>query len=121
MANDPKASDIAAPMIDMMKRMQETGFSQMSGAQIPGMGTQWMETMSAIGSQILAFMSERVQQDVQTQHDLLNAKGIAEVQRIQAEFVQKATNDYVDEMAKLIELGKTLVPQPSINPKAPKP
>lgn len=114
MAKDQPADSNAAPMLDFIRHLQETEFPA-----LPGVGKQWMETMSDMGSQLLTFMSARVQQDVQTQHALLHAKGVAEVQHIQAQFVQKAMNDYIDEMARLMAMGKHAVPVPSDKPDTP--
>jgi len=67
------------------------------------LGTKWVETMSDVGAEWLSFVAERVKEDVKTQHKLLHAKNIGEVQHIQAQFLQKAMNDYRDETGKIVE------------------
>lgn len=121
MSKDPTANTksetitTAAPILDFMRHLQEAEFPP-----LPGVGTRWMETMSDMGSQLLTFMSARVHEDVQTQHALLHAKGLAEVQHIQAQFVQKAMNDYIDEMARLMAMGKQAAPDLAKKPTTPK-
>ena len=107
MLKKSEAEDITAPALAMLKAMQGAGFKDM-----PDFGSKWFETMNELGTEMLKFIAERMKQDTQTQHDLLQAKGFAEIQHIQAQFVQKAIDDYSAEMAKLMELGKNLTPTP---------
>lgn len=101
MTKDDKTNDPMAPMSNLIEAMQA------STKMVPGFGPELLENMNNIGAEMLAFMSERVKQDIQTQQDLLQAKGIAEVQQIQAEFVKKAMEDYTSEMTKLMGMGHT--------------
>ena len=95
-----KAVETVSPMSTLIEAMQSTNTNLTAG-----FGPDWLEAMSNVGHEMLTFMSERVKQDIQTQHELLQAKGIAEVQEIQAEFLKKAQSDYAAEMAKLVDLG----------------
>lgn len=92
------------PALTAMRGMQGTGFA--SGST---MGAAWLEAMSDLGSEVLSFVADRVKEDVQTQHQIMHAKSLAEVQHIQAEFVQKAVDQYSAETGKLVELGKVAV------------
>jgi hypothetical protein len=109
MTKTNKSNDAVSPAIDLMLAMKEVGSKMM-----PGFGTGWVETMSDLGSEMLTFISERTKQDVQTQHDLLHAKDIAEIQHIQARFIQKAMDDYAAEMVKMktvaTRLGPVIIP-----------
>jgi predicted ATPase len=94
----------AMPATDLLAALQSAGFGMM-----PGVGTDWMTTMSDMGREMLEFTAARMKQDMQMQQDLLQAKGLAEVQQIQAQFFQKAMQDYTNETARLMGIGKTLV------------
>lgn len=84
-------------------------FQTLTNAQTAGLGslswlgTKWVETMSDFGAEWLSFVAERVKQDVKTQHDLLHASNLGEVQHIQAQFLQRAMDDYRDETGKIVE------------------
>jgi hypothetical protein len=68
------------------------------------MNTAWMNNMTEMGSAIAAFVAERIKEDVQVPHALLHCKSLAEVQHVQAEFLQKAVAQYQAETGKLIEM-----------------
>jgi len=103
MTKSAKSAYAANPMASMMEAMQKAKFPAM-----PDFGTSWAESVADYGQEVLSFMAKRVAEDVQTQHALLHAKGIAEVQHIQAQFFQRVMDDYAAEAAKLMELGKSL-------------
>jgi len=100
MTTKDKSKDTVSPMNVLIDAMQNA-----STALMPGFGPEWLEAMSKVGHEMLTFMSERVKEDIQTQQALLQAKGIAEIQQIQADFLKRAQEDYTVEMAKLVELG----------------
>ena len=78
--------------------------AQSSGlGSLSWLGTKWIETMSDVGAEWLSFVADRVKEDVKTQHELMHAKNIGEVQHIQAQFLQKAMDDYHDETGKIVE------------------
>ncbi|RLJ60100.1 phasin protein [Litoreibacter meonggei] len=92
------------PALAAIRDMQGAGFASAST-----MGTAWLEAMSDLGSEVLSFVAERVKEDLKTQHQIMHAKSLTEVQHIQAEFVQKAVDQYSAETGKLVELGKVVV------------
>ncbi|MEL6549038.1 MAG: phasin family protein [Pseudomonadota bacterium] len=67
------------------------------------LGTKWVETLSDVGAEWLSFVADRVQEDVKMQHALLHAKDLSEIRHIQAQFLQKAMDDYHDETGKMVE------------------
>lgn len=67
------------------------------------LGTKWVETISDVGAEWLSFVADRVKEDVKMQHQLLHARTIGEVQHLQAQFLQKAMDDYRDETGKIVE------------------
>ncbi|MEH6645979.1 phasin family protein [Sulfitobacter sp.] len=68
------------------------------------MGTAWFERVADLGSEITTFVADRIKEDAKTQHALLNCKSMVEVQHVQAEFLQKAFDQYHAETGKLVEL-----------------
>jgi hypothetical protein len=68
-------------------------------------GTVWAEAMADAGAEVLHFVAERVRQDIRTQHRLLHAKDVGEFRHIQAEFVQKAIDQYTAETGRLVEIS----------------
>lgn len=95
------------PITDMLDLMQKSGF----GAT-PGVGPDWLTKMADMGREMLEFTAARMKHDMQMQQDLLQAKGLAEVQQIQAQFFQKAMEDYAAETSRLMGMGKILVEKP---------
>ena len=75
------------------------------------MNTAWAEAFSEMSSEFIRFLSDRISEDVKTQHQILHCKDIRELQHIQAEFVQKAIDQYQAETGKLIEMSTTLFSQ----------
>ena len=84
--------------------MRTLGDVQQAGlGSLSWLGTKWVETMSDMGAEWLSFVAERVREDIKTQHELMHAKDFAQVQHIQASFLQKAMNDYRDETGRMIQ------------------
>lgn len=71
----------------------------------PWLGNGWMETLADLGTEITTFVAERIKEDVKTQHALLHCKSLAEVQQVQAGFLQKAFDQYQAETGKLVEMS----------------
>ncbi len=107
MAKSDGPADAANPMASMLEAMQFAEFPKM-----PDLGASWLEHMADYGQEVMTFMAKRVAEDVQTQHSLLHAKGVAELQHIQAQFFQRAMDDYAAETARLMGLGKSMTLTP---------
>ena len=103
MAKDDKTTQTTSPMMDLMNTMQAAGFKTMAGT-----GNDWMETIAEMGSEMMRFTAERIKEDVEARHAILNAKDFAEAQHVQAQFFQKAMDDYRAETAKLVEMGQAM-------------
>ena len=102
MANKPNPETAAkgeAPL-DALAQLQEAGFGNMAG-----MSTVWMEAMSDLGAEMVSFVADRIKEDVKTQHDILHCKNVAELHHIQAQFIQKAMDQYQGETGKLKEMS----------------
>lgn len=83
-----------------LTELQRAGFGQMAW-----MSAAMAETVAALGNEVVQFVSTRIAEDFKTQHALLNCKDLTEAQKIQAEFVQKALEQYTAESGKLVQLG----------------
>lgn len=88
----------------------ERPFQLLTDAQTAGLGSlswlgaKWLENLGDVGAEWLSFVAARVREDVKTQHELLHAKTIGEVQHIQAQFLRTAMDDYRQETGKIVEL-----------------
>ena len=87
-------------MNNSLAELQQAGFGNMMS-----MGTVWMEAMSDMGAEVIGFVAERIKEDVKTQHKILHCKDTTQLQHIQAEFFQKALEQYQDETGKLVEMS----------------
>jgi hypothetical protein len=71
-------------------------------------GAAWSEALAELGSEMLHFVAERVQEDVAVQQRLIGAANLEEVRHIQAEFVQKAIDQYAAETGRIVEMSGEL-------------
>lgn len=101
-----------------MKTPQAKATGTAGPAGVPGMDMgriglgagAWMsagmiEALTAMGSEVMQFVAARIAEDMKTQHALLTCKDFAEAQRLQAEFVTTALEQYTAETGRLVELG----------------
>ena len=54
------------------------------------------------------FMADRIKQDVRLVHAMLHCKRAADLQSLQADFLQTMINNYQGEMARMSELGSAM-------------
>jgi phage gp36-like protein len=88
------------PLLGPLEQLQNAGFGNMVG-----MNTAWLEALSDMSAEVAGFVAERIKQDVKTQHEILHCKDVNDIQHIQAQFIQKAIDQYRDETGKLVEMG----------------
>lgn len=101
MTSTSKTTDEATKaMTETIAKMQKMGLNSMTW-----MGTDWVERMADLGSEMLDFMAERVHEDVEFQHKLLHCKDMTELHQLQAEFVQRMINRYTEETGRFVELS----------------
>lgn len=98
MVENSNAPKITGDALDPMAYFQTISNSTAAG-------TVWWEHISDIGSDLTSFVADRIREDVKTQHELMHCSSLSEMQCIQANFVQKAINQYHDEAARLVELA----------------
>lgn len=99
MAPKTKPAEESASM-NALAELQKAGFGNMMG-----MSTAWMEAFSDMGAEVVSFVADRIKEDVQTQHEILHCRNVADLQHIQAQFLQRAVDQYQDETGKLVEMG----------------
>lgn len=95
-----KTQTAADEPLNAITQLQQAGFGSMMG-----MGTAWIETISDMSAEVAEFVAERIKEDVKTQHEILHCKNVGELQHIQAQFIQKAMDQYQAETGKLLEMG----------------
>ena len=69
------------------------------------MSTAWLENLSGLCSELASFAAERLRDDVKTQHAILHCKSFAELQHVQAQFLQRMLDQYAAETGRLAEIG----------------
>ncbi|UWR21828.1 phasin family protein [Sulfitobacter sp. S190] len=96
----PNKEDPVNATFDAVSQLQEAGMGNLLG-----IGTAWLEAMSAMSAEVAGFVAERIKEDVKTQHEILHCKNVADLQHIQGQFMQKALDQYQAETGKLVEMG----------------
>ena len=74
-----------------------------------GMTQAWVDTMGAMNTEVMSFVAARLHEDIQTQQAMMQAKDLKEMQHIQADFFQKAVEQYQEETGKLVEMGSAIL------------
>jgi hypothetical protein len=100
---DP-VTDAAEQAQQVMAEWQTKGLHAMAS-----FGTRWIEQMSDIGSEMLSFLADRVKQDVDFQHKALHCNNAQDLHQLQADFVQRALEDYNAETARLTKIGNAMM------------
>ena len=95
----PKSATSTEPL-GVLAQFQEAGFGKMMG-----MNAAWMEAFSDWSAEMVDFAAERIKADVKTQHDILQCKNAADLQHVQAQFMQRAMDQYHAETGKLVAMG----------------
>lgn len=93
--------------LNMAAQFQEAGLGSMLG-----LSAAWMEALGEMGAEVAGFVADRIKEDVKTQHKVLHCKDVTELQQVQAEFIQRAMEQYQDETGKLVDLStKVFTPE----------
>lgn len=100
MARKTKASTKPKPAQDTITGMYSEGIES-----IADMNAVMMESFGDMSAQIADFFTQRIEQDVKVQHDLLQCKNLQEVQQVQMQFFQDAFKQYQANSAKMLEIG----------------
>lgn len=99
-AGKAQAAGITSPMTDFQRNGLGAA-AWMSAAMI--------ETVTALGNEVVQFVTERITEDVRTQHALMHCKDFNDMQRIQTAFLRTALEQYSAESGKLVQLGTGVI------------
>ena len=69
----------------------------------------WVEWAGAMGVEFTRFVSDRIREDMRTQHAILNCGEPGKLQEIQKDFFDKAVADYTAETGRLADIGNAFV------------
>ena len=98
-AKDSTTQNASDPF-NILSQLQNAGFGNMMG-----MNTAWMETLTDMSAEVASFVAERIKEDTETQHEIMQCKTATDLQHVQAQFIQKAMDQYHEETGKLVEMG----------------
>lgn len=96
--------DAADAPFNFFAQMQENAFGKAFG-----MGSAWIEAMGTMSAEVMHFLADRIKEDVKTQHAMLHCKTLAELHHVQAQFLERAMDQYQEETGKLVELGTSAI------------
>jgi S-methylmethionine-dependent homocysteine/selenocysteine methylase len=100
-----KTKKTADPVTAAVQDLQDAGLGPLAW-----MGTAWTEAMSDIGSEMMSFLSDRIQEDVKTQHKILHCKTLTELQEAQTAFLERAYVQYTVETGKIVKMSTAIFP-----------
>lgn len=81
----------------LLRDMQEAGLGSMSWA-----AEVWSEGARHFGHEMMSFLSDRLQKDLETQSKIMQCREIGELQKVQMEFLSEAISDYTEQTGKMI-------------------
>lgn len=99
MTDAPQTPPTSDPM-HARAHLQDSGFGNMMG-----MSAAMMEAFSDLSAEVIGFMADRIKEDLKAQHEILHCKDVGELQHVQAQFIQKAIDQYQAETGKLVEMS----------------
>jgi len=81
---------------------------------IPTLPTAWfatdaVEKLGDIGGEFMEFLTERIREDIKTQHAILHCKDAGELRKIQEDFLQTAVNQYSAQAGRMMELANAFL------------
>ena len=72
-----------------------------------GMGTAWLEAVGKMNVEMVIFVASRMTEDAKTQQKILECRSVGDLSHLQAQFMQRAMDQYKAETGKLVELGNS--------------
>lgn len=99
---DPGPESAAA----VLQRLQKAG-----PAEAMAFYSALLEGIGEISAELAQFLSDRIAEDMRTQHEILNCANPADLMHIQMRFLQKAFDQYSAETGKIIGIGNTVLSQ----------
>lgn len=88
-----------------MEEPTETPQSGMAGNGVPmGAGAAAVQAWMDMGTEVIRFVWDRLQQDMETQQAILACTSLEEMRKVQAAFFTGAQKQYADEAGKMFDL-----------------
>lgn len=98
---DAKSSGPVAAVPNELAALQALGLSQLAR-----FGAALTRAYGDMGTEIASFLADRIKEDVKTQHEILHCTDLAELQRVQARFIETAFEQYTAESGKLVSMSQ---------------
>lgn len=76
-----------------------------AGARLHVSNAALVECWSALGSEILSFLAERIREDFETQQQMLHCRTLPELAQVRAKFFQRAIDQYTAETGRIVDIG----------------
>lgn len=92
------------PGMEAITEWQQKGLDAMAS-----FGTAWVEQMNEAGAEMLSFMADRVSQDIAFQQQVLQCKDPVALNKLQAEYIRTAMEQYRAETGKMVEISQSLI------------
>ena len=92
--------------------MQAEGFERFSL-----LGAAFVESMGQLNKEFVRFVGERLQEDVKTQHALMQCRDVGKLSEIQADFIKTAFDQYAAETGTMVEMSMKIVEESLANKK----
>ncbi|WP_176473845.1 phasin family protein [Actibacterium ureilyticum] len=73
------------------------------------LGTAFVENIGKMNTEVLRFLGERLQEDLKTQHALMQCHDVARMSEIQSAFLKTAFEQYTAETGKMVQMGMQIV------------
>lgn len=90
--------------IEALRAFQDGG-----GAAIAAFITAMTRAWGEIGAEAASFMARRLEQDAEMQRRFLQCKDLDQLRHVQAEFVQRALDQYTEETGRMVAIGDRLM------------
>jgi len=84
-------------------------FPTATPGSVPWLNREAAEQMAEMGAEFVQFVSDRIREDVKTQHQLLHCKDAGEVARVQEAFLQTAVDQYTAQTGRMVERSTGLL------------
>jgi len=84
-------------------------FPAAAPGSLPWMNLEAAEQAADMGADFVQFVSDRIREDVKTQHALLHCKDPGEFAKIQETFLQTAVNQYAAQTGRMVEMSAGLL------------
>lgn len=99
---DPAPEGAAATLTQLQKA---------SPAEMMSFYSALLEGMGEISAELAQFLSDRIAEDIRTQHEIMSCSNPADLVHIQMRFLQKAFDQYSAETGKIIGIGNAILSQ----------